>query len=186
MFILLNTAQWPCLQGCTWKTSAQKRGPKIQPGLLVFPKLFQVISVLKIFFSPKLNALCLLFIDTQRVALEECVSLISIELFQTQVSSCSNLKREREGGGGKERAGMSREETWRIRCDSPPTCGTHTHMRQAARHPRSIRRARLCPPPAHHARSPPQRFAAWRDCLIDSCPSVATSTEPAEELLLST
>ena len=38
------------------------------------------------------------------------------------------LKRERErgGGGGKESAAMSREETWRIRCDSPPTCGTHT------------------------------------------------------------
>ena len=49
-----------------------------------------------------------------------------------------------------------------------------------------FRRARLCPPPAHHARSPPQRFAAWRDCLIDLCPSAATSTEPAEELLLST
>lgn len=145
MFILLNTAQWPCFRRRTWKT-ARPQNTARSP---VFPKLFQMISVLKIFFSPKLNALCLLFIDTHRVALEECVSLISTELFQTQVSSCSNLKREREGAGGKERAGMSREETWRIRCDSPPTCGTHTHVRHgcqaSSQHPQSQPLPSSCP-----------------------------------------
>lgn len=55
------------------------------------------------------------------------------------------------------------------------------HMGQdcqaSSQHPQS----QPLPPPAHHACSPTQCFAAWRDCLIDSCPSAATSTEPAEE-----